>query len=143
MPANQLAAPVDSMLETHSATSEISSTVKTTLGIITAECLATKKLDPGSEEILIPVLKRDLAGYDQELVAAALERHRRKSGWFPCLADIVSQIEQIQQMSGPDWKFRMGQWIENRFWSVNWGPPPGEPGCEAPPEYLKQSEAAE
>src|SRR4051794_15258084 len=35
-----------------------------------------------------------------------------------------------------DWTPRLRSWARNRFWLVNWGPRPDEPGCWVPPALL-------
>jgi hypothetical protein len=34
------------------------------------------------------------------------------------------------------WAGRMRGFVKNRYWSTNWGPAPGEPGCECPAKFL-------
>jgi hypothetical protein len=49
------------------------------------------------------------------------------------LVDIIRE----RKAAADPWPGRMERWVRNRTWEThNWGPRPGEPGCEAPPELL-------
>jgi hypothetical protein len=35
------------------------------------------------------------------------------------------------------WQWRVKQHASGGFWPSEWGPPPGEPGCRVPKEFLQ------
>ncbi len=36
------------------------------------------------------------------------------------------------------WRARLNDWRNRRFWLPMWGPEPGQPGCEAPPDLVAE-----
>lgn len=40
---------------------------------------------------------------------------------------------------GDPWRSRVREFVKNRYWNrLDWGPPPGREGCQAPPEILRE-----
>ena len=67
------------------------------LAMLATEVAATGRLqDPEALRLLLPLLERDLAGYPQKLVMAAICEHRRRSPFWPALADLVRIMEEMR-----------------------------------------------
>jgi hypothetical protein len=83
-------------------------------------------------------------------VLAAVERCESEHPSDPLpffLGCLKAAGKQSAKPSAPDpavvteapWAARLRGWKPGKFWSPNWGPPPGDPSCFVPPEFLKQA----
>jgi hypothetical protein len=66
-------------------------------------------------------------------------------GWTTIKLDWLQnagmQIHKSAAAISDDWSERLRVWTEDRTWASAWGPKPGEPKCQAPPELLQRSAA--
>lgn len=93
------------------------------------------------------------AGFDLEadiLPAIKARPNSRARSWayfVPQIRDAAARKSAAASIPAPerkaiDWQSRISAFYAQGLWPYSWGPKPGEPGCDAPPELINQARAA-
>lgn len=89
-------------------------------------------------------------GYDpdRDILPVIAEKAKPDiSSWSYYVKIIVQRAEERRAIPEKtvkqiDWAGRLRGFADDGFWPQAWGPRPGDPGCEAPPDLLEQARAS-
>ena len=118
------------------------------IAMLVAACMPRADADQ-----LAQVLTYDLHEYPSDVLRQAFKEQRRANKHLPTVAEMTGRCEPLvsprraaRDALQPDaiysswerWPHRVGLWVKSKYWNGFWGPPPGEPHCQAPKGLLRR-----